>query len=209
MMNTIDTQKKTGDNGSSKSAQTNSALNSMLALESRHSRNVATSAGNFRLTVIQEVGRLLNEHPGNQLNTARAGTQRLLENRLVTAQEAKDLNKICQTVFAAQRGNTAPDVAATKVREIHARLLADAASSPVALAIASIASSGPIRTPDDNPQLSNEGIVALSRGDKIELGMVGGSIGGALVGFGIGGGPGAIIGAVVGGIAGGIAGACA
>jgi hypothetical protein len=208
MMNTIDTQKETGDNGMAASAQTNPSLSSLLTLEAKHSRNIATSAGNFRLAVAREVESLLNERPGNQLKTARAGTKRLVENKLITAQEAKELDEICQAVFSAQRGKTAPDVAAGKVRGIHDRLLANAASSPVAVAIASIASSGPIQTPADNPQLPNNGVEAVSQGNKMGLGMIGGAIGGALIGLGLGGIPGATFGAVIGGAVGAIVGVC-
>ncbi|HEV2704819.1 MAG TPA: hypothetical protein VGV59_02785 [Pyrinomonadaceae bacterium] len=161
------------------------------------------------MSVLAEVERLLNERPGNQLKTAREGTRRLQENRLINAQEAKEINEICKTIFAAQRGKGDPEAAARRVRQTYERMLDKAASSPVALAIAGLASSGPIETPaGDGASPNVVAAPAISRSNRISLGMVGGVIGGAVIGGAIGGGGGAIIGAVVGGIAGGIAAAC-
>jgi hypothetical protein len=208
-MNKKDTHKKTNGRGVSSGVQTNSPLNSLLTLEAKHSRSIAVSAGGFRSSVLQEVGRILNEHPGNQLKAARVGTKRLLESKFITAQEAKEIDRICKVVFAAQRGKVSPDAASDELRGIHARMLKNTAASPVALAVSSIASSGPLQTPSDDQGLPNKAVLAISQGNKVDLGLVGGVLGGAVIGGAIGGFGGAIIGAVVGGIAGGIAGACA
>lgn len=184
------------------------SLDSLYTVDAKHSRSIATSAGDFRLVVAREVDRILNERPGNQLKAAGAGLQRLLETKAITAQELKQLTEICQLVFSAQRGKVGAEEASAKIRAIYKELLADANASHVALAIASIAASGPIRTGSVGAGAGKR-TAAANRSNTVDAGILGGAIGGAVIGGALGGFGGAVVGAVVGGIVAGIGTACA
>jgi hypothetical protein len=172
-------------------------------------RELAIAAGDYRAAVMREVRRLLAESHGNQFLAAKAGLERLSDAGLITVQDDRALGQICEAVFAAQRGKLGTDDAFGRVRAIYDQMLVDTSTSPVALAIASIASSRRLTSASGEAGLPEGVMAAMSRSDQVDMGIVGGAIGGAVIGGVIGGAGGAIIGGVIGGIAGGIATACA
>jgi hypothetical protein len=177
--------------------------------ESIRVRSIAVSAGDYRVAAMREVHRMLSQNQGNPLKAAEAGLERLAESSTITSQDHKRLAQICQQVFAVQNGDETPEAAFARVRVIYDGMLTNPATSPVALAIASIASSGsPPAVPGDSG-LPRAVVARMSHSDKVDTGIVGGAIGGAVIGGAIGGAGGAIIGGVIGGIAAGIGTACA
>jgi len=166
-------------------------------------RPTAISAGHYRVAVSQEVDRVISESHGNLAQAMEVGLERLKVDGLITPQEQTILGKICELVFESGRGKIKPDEASTQVHTIYSQLLVDSSTSPIALAIASVASSGPIAGPPVTTSASGGVVVELSTSDAIDTAMVGGAIIGAGVGALIGGFPGAVIGAIIGGAVGG------
>lgn len=178
-------------------------------VDGRQDRSLAISAGDYRVSVMREVHRMLAKAGDNQLEAARSGLDRLVADGLVTAQDRRHVDQICADVFSLQRGEMQSDDAFAKIRATYDQMVVDSQTSPVALAIASVASSGSEPELPADVGLPKNTLAKISRSDKIDMGIVGGAIVGAAVGGAIGGAGGAIVGAVVGGIAGGVATACA
>jgi len=175
-----------------------------LGLSFAQQRSIAISAGDLHTAVKREVARLLEEHKGNPLTVAKYGLEKLRDEGQINAQEFTSLSELCDAVFAAQRGKIDNQTAYGKVRGLYDGLLVDNGSSPMALAIASVASAAFAQALETTP---TSGAMAASNQNG-SIGLVGGIIAGGVIGAGIGGVGGAIIGGVVGGIVGGIAGAC-
>lgn len=174
-----------------------------LCVDSTEFRSLSTvglSAGDLRSAVLKEVKNYLDASRGNPLAACRSGLDRLIEEKLISREEAAPLAEICKIVFNRQRNKLSIDDASRKIDAIYHPLIVKGDASPVALAIASMAAT--VELPE------GKSLSAAATGHGGDIGMVGGAIGGAVIGGVIGGGPGAVIGAVVGGIAGGIAGAC-
>lgn len=178
-------------------------------VDGRRDRSLAVSAGDYRVSVMREVHRMLAQAGDNQLEAARSGLDRLVADNLITAQDRKHVDLLCADVFSLQRGEMPSDDALAKIRATYDQMLVDTSASPVALAIASIASSGSEPELPADIGLPKNTLAKISRSDKIDMGIVGGAIAGAAIGGAIGGVGGAVTGAVVGGIAGGVATACA
>lgn len=172
-------------------------------------RFLAISAGDYRLAVMREVRRMLAECKDHPLLATKVGIERLISNRLITDKERDALEKICDLVFAAQTGKMKPEEAFAQVRGVYDKMLIDNTTSSVALAIASVASSGSVTAVPHDIEVPRGALASISRSDAVDMGIVGGAVVGAVVGGAIGGAGGAVIGAVIGGIAGGVATACA
>ena len=162
---------------------------------------IGLSAGDLRSAVLKEVKRYLDDSEGNPLAACRSGLGRLVEEKLISPEEVAPLAEICKIVFDRQRNKLSIEDASRKIDAIYHPLIVKGVTSPVALAVASMAAT--VELPE------GKSLSAAAAGHGGDIGMVGGAIGGAVIGGAIGGGPGAVIGAVVGGIAGGIAGSCA
>ncbi|MGC2448779.1 MAG: hypothetical protein WA477_14120 [Candidatus Sulfotelmatobacter sp.] len=175
-----------------------------LGLTPAQQRTMAIAAGDLHIAVRQEVIRLLEEHKNNPLSVAKYGLERLRAEGQLTEQEFISMSQICDAVFAAQRGKIDSGTAYATVRRVYDQLLVDGGSSPMALAIASVASGALASNPGD-PRPAAALAASRSNGD---IGLVGGVIVGGIIGGVIGGAGGAIIGGVIGGIVGGVAGAC-
>jgi hypothetical protein len=158
---------------------------------------------------MREVQKILNESQGNQLEAAKVGLVRLADNRTITRQDSLKLQQICQLVFAVQKEEASAENAFGRIRIIYDGMLVNPGTSPTALAIASIASSGSAPAVPADGGLSDAVVLAISHSDKVDMGIVGGAVVGAVIGGAIGGPGGAIIGGVIGGIAGGVGTACA
>jgi hypothetical protein len=173
-----------------------------------HLRALAISAPTLWVSVLREVHRMLAAHKGNQLKAMVEGLDYLVANGLISTDEHKQLGEICNLVCQTQLGKLDPGKAGDQVRGLFDRMIVDWRSTPVALAIAGIASSH--LGASGGARISNSRISArISQSDKIDAGILGGAIAGAGIGGAIGGAGGAVIGAVVGGIAAGVATACA
>jgi hypothetical protein len=178
-------------------------------VDGRRDRALAVSAGDYRVSVMREVHRMLAQAGDNQLEAARSGLDRLVADGLITTHDRKHVDQMCADVFSLQRGEVAQEDASAKIRVTYDQMLVDTTTSPVALAIASIASSGSTPELPADIGLPKNTLAKISRSDKIDMGIVGGAIAGAAIGGAIGGFGGAVAGAVVGGIAGGVGTACA
>jgi hypothetical protein len=175
-----------------------------LGLSPAQQRTMAIAAGDLHIAVRQEVTRLLDEHKSNPLSVAKYGLDRLRAEGQLTEKEFTSMSQICDAVFAAQRGKIDPGTAYGTVRRLYDELLVNESSSPMALAIASVASGA---LASDLGGQRPGGAVAASKSNG-DIGLVGGVIVGGIIGGVIGGAGGAIIGGVIGGIVGGVAGAC-
>jgi len=114
------------------------------------------------------------------------------------------MTEICEAVFAAERGKIDIRAAYEMVRGVYDALLFDGRSSPMALAIASVASGVLASNLGTTPKTSDPA-ASRSNGD---IGLVGGIFAGGIIGGAIFGAAGAIIGGVTGGIVGGVVGGC-
>lgn len=175
-----------------------------LALSRAHERTMAIAAGDLHVAVTKEVSRLLTAHNDNPLSVAKYGLEKLRAQGQLTAAEFNSMSEICDAVFAAQRGKINSQTAYATVRGVYDTLLVDEDSSPMALAIASVAS-GALASDLGGAPAAGKLAASKSNGD---IGLVGGIVAGGIIGGAIGGAGGAIIGGVIGGIVGGVAGAC-
>jgi hypothetical protein len=175
-------------------------------------RLLAVSAGDLRAAVMREVASTLKKTRGHPIRAAKNGLKRLYSSGLISKNEIESLGQICDAILAIERGKQNPNVARAKIEEIYHALLADSGSSNVALAIASIsagAGGGVIDVGGDGSPNGKPTVLAITKSDQVDAGVVGGMITGAVIGGAIGGAGGAVIGGVIGGIAGGVATACA
>jgi hypothetical protein len=174
------TRRKEGEYAMDKNTQSQlrttdlSELDSLLLLNANHSRNIAISAGDFRQAVARAVDRIVEQRPGNQLKAAKVGLQRLYEDQLITSQELTELNQICRIIFSAQNGKGDQNDASAKIHTIYGQMKSRKVINPVALAIASIASSGEPRL--NGAQGRSVMAAAANRSNKVDLGMVGGAV---------------------------------
>ena len=175
-----------------------------LTLSRPHERTTAIATKDLQVTVTKEVSPLLPAHKDKPLSETKYGLEQLRAQGQLTAPEFNSLTEICETVFAAERGKIDIRIAYEMVRGVYDALLVDEDSSPMALAIASVASgalaSNLGATPKNNPPAASR-----SNGD---IGLVGGIAASGIIGGTIGGVGGAIVGGVIGGIVGGVAGGC-
>lgn len=141
---------------------------------------------------------------GNPLSVTKYGLEKLRAEGQLTLREFNSMSRVCDAVFAAQRGKIDIRTAHATVRRIYDELLVNEASSPMALAIASVAS-GALASDLGNPLPAGAEAASKPNG---KIGLVGGMVAGGIIGGAIGGIGGAIIGGVIGGIVGGVAGAC-
>lgn len=175
-----------------------------LTLSRAHERTMAIAAGDLHVAVTKEVSRLLTAHKDNPLSVAKYGLEKLRAQGQLSAPEFHSMSEICDAVFAAQRGKIDIRTAYTSVRSVDDALLVDEDSSPMALAIASVASGA---LASDLGTAPPPGTLAASKSNG-DIGLVGGIVAGGIIGGAIGGAGGAVIGGVIGGIVGGVAGAC-
>jgi hypothetical protein len=184
----------------------NLSSHTLPTLSAAHQRAIAISAGDLQVAVKREVVRLVDQFKGDTLSAAKVGLERLRTDELISLPEFNLLSEICEAVFAAQRGKIDLKTAHDRVRCVYDELLLDTGSSPVAIAIASVAA-GAYASVSSND--SAPGKMAATRNPNApDLGMVGGAIIGAGIGGAIGGFVGGGLGAVIGGIVGGVIGKC-
>ncbi|GEJ55549.1 hypothetical protein [Anaeromyxobacter diazotrophicus] len=158
-------------------------------------RASAIGAGDVSLAVRGELTRLLAESAGDRKKAVHAGLSALVAREAITGGEAKELAAIFDRLFAAPDGSD-PELA-KRVRSYYRALVLDQASSPAALAVASVLNAGPAPGAAGQPRAS-----AVSKGDALYGGF------GALVGAGIGAGFGGPIGAGIGAAVGAAVGVC-
>lgn len=120
---------------------------------------------------------------------------------MITSTDQRALEEISNTLFSLQRSKIGAEEAIVKIRAKYKEMLTDDKSSPIALAIASMAASDASATVPADQEKEAAKSTSLTTKHGGHLGMVAGAV--------IGGAGCAIIGAVFGGIAGRIAGACA
>jgi hypothetical protein len=154
-------------------------------------RTTAMSAGDMSLAVRAELGRLLTAGGGDRRKALPAGLDELVGRNALTKAEATELGRIVDRLFDVPDGSD-PQLA-QEIRTYYRALTLDPASSPAALAVASVVNSlvGPRAA--SGGELSAR---AISTGD-VGFGAVGALVG-AGIGWGFGGPVGAGIGAVVG-----------
>jgi len=175
-----------------------------LTLSRAHQRTTAIATGDYHVAVTKEVSPLLPTHKDTPLSETKYGLEQLRAQGQLTAPEFNSMTEICEAVFAAERGKIDIRAAHEMVRGVYDALLADEDSSPMALAIASVASGALASNLGATPK-TNAPAASRSNGD---IGLVGGIAAGGIIGGTIGGVGGAIVGGVIGGIVGGVAGAC-
>jgi hypothetical protein len=175
-----------------------------LTLSPAHERTMAIATGDLHIGVTKEVPRLLTTNKDNPLAVAKYGLEKLRMQGQITAAEFDAMAEICEALFGAQRGKIDIQTAFATVRAVYDALLVDEDSSPLALAIASVASGA---LASDLGRASAPGKLAASKSNG-DIALVGGIAAGGVVGGAIGGVRGAIIGGVIGGIVSGVARAC-
>jgi hypothetical protein len=172
-------------------------------------RAFAMSAGDMSAFVMQEVRRVMEEQRFSQTRAIQIGIDRMLKDRHISAQEAKDLKLVARLVLRTTRENADLPGAAMQVREMYQSMVAMPDSSPAALAIVSAASAS-LREPglsmETQPRAAAAAVV-VTPGNTGVGAVVGGVIGGVIGGI-AGGGLGAGLGAAIGAAAGGAIGFC-
>jgi len=160
-------------------------------------RTTAMSAGDLSLAVRTELGRLLAAGDGDRRKAVPAGLDELVGRKALTKAEAADLGRIMDRLFDVPDGSD-PQLA-QEIRTYYRALTLDPASSPVALAVASVLNSLVRPGTAGNGGLRRQ---AVSTGDAVFGGT------GALIGAGIGWGFGGPVGAGVGAVVGAAVGVC-
>ena len=174
-----------------------------LILSRAHECTRAIPTRDLHVAVTKEVS-LPTAHKDSPLSETRYGLEQLRAQGQLTAQEFNSMTEICEAVFAAERGKIDIRAAYEMVRGVYDALLFDGRSSPMALAIASVASGVLASNLGTTPKTSDPA-ASRSNGD---IGLVGGIFAGGIIGGAIFGAAGAIIGGVTGGIVGGVVGGC-
>ena len=136
---------------------------------------------------------------------ARYGLQKLRADGQLSSEEFTSLCNVCDTLFAAQRRQLDTEAAHTAVRRVYDHLLAHQASSPMALAIAGVAS-GALASDLGLPPAPS--VPVSQPKSNLGIGLMGGLFIGGLVGLSVVGPVGGLVGCLVGALAGGVAGAC-
>jgi len=111
-----------------------------LTLSCAQERTTPIVTGDLQVAGTKGVPGLLAAHKDNPLSETKYGLKQLRAQGQLTAPELNSLTEICEAVFAAERGKIDIRVGYEMVRGIYDALLADEQSSPMALAIASVAS---------------------------------------------------------------------
>jgi hypothetical protein len=175
-----------------------------LTLSRADEGTTAIASGDHHVAVTKQVSRLLNACKDNPLSKTKYGLEQLRAQGQLTAPEFNSMTEICEAVFAAERGKIDIPAAYEMVRAVYDALLVGEDTSPMALAIASVASGALASNLGATPK-TNAPAASRSNGD---IGLVGGIAAGGIIGGTIAGVGGAIVGGVIGGIVGGVAGAC-
>jgi hypothetical protein len=157
-------------------------------------RVAALSAGDINLAVRKRVAEILASNRKNVVAAFKEGLKELVDRGAISAAESQTLAKILRLLLDVTRDRTDAEDAFLDIRTTYHKMIADQRSSPVALAIAGVASSS----------------FSLDKNSPLKVNKTAGAFGGgigALVGAGIGVGIGGPIGGVIGGIIGGAVGA--
>lgn len=167
-----------------------------------------TSGGDIRLAAIKEVKKIQAETKGDPSRTLGAAIKKLLDQGLVSKDDAALLSDIVGDIISARKGKQPVEDATENIRSIYLDLLAKPGQTGVAVAIASVCASGPVAGKPGAK--GGDGAVAkMTASDTVDVGLAGGALAGALIGGAIGGLGGAAIGGVIGGIIGTAGGLCA
>ena len=164
-----------------------------MDMQEQPTRLSAMSAGPLALAVSAELGRLMVANRGDRRKALAAGFAEMATRKTLHAKEATELAKIMEMFYDAPDGQD-PKLAERASAYFQALIL-DPASSPAAVAIASVITSltSPTKTAGAG---SLKKAAAAKAGDGLYGGV--GAVIGAGIGFGFGGPIGASIGAVVG-----------
>ena len=185
------------------------ALNMGSPFDNIHAvRSFAMNAGQFAVLVSREVARVMAEHKNNQAKSIHYGIDRLLQAGCVSEAETATLKKIANLVLGATRQGADVAQAAAEAGQLYHGLMMISSSSPVALAIASAASSS-LSAQHESTMTQSGHEVALASVTITPAGpgtgaVIGGILGGLFgsvfgpIGAGVGAGIGAAAGAGIG-----------
>ena len=162
-------------------------------------RTIAMSAGDFSIAVRQEVEKVLKSNRNNVVKSFGTLLQTLLERNLIADNEAKQLENVFDLLLNAIREKIDAEDAYFSIKKIYNDMITRHDSSPVALAMSSVASSS------FNFKKTNS--VSFTPATAGAGAVVGAGLG-AIIGGAVGGPLGAGIGAAVGAVAGAAAGLC-
>jgi hypothetical protein len=157
-------------------------------------RAAAISAGDVGLAVRGEISQLMAKQVGDRQKAIQSGLAELVRRGALTSGESKELGSIYDLIFAKPSEGHA--VLAKRVRSFYRALIMNEASSPTALAVASVLNS----FMPAGAAGGESARAAVSTGNVV-FGGTGALIGAGIgVGFGgpIGAGLGALVGAAVG-----------
>ena len=156
-----------------------------LSLGRAHERTVAIAAEDLHVASTKEVSQLLIAGKDNPPNSTKCGLEKLRAQGQLTAPEFNSMSEICQAAFAAQGGKIDIQTAYAIVRGVYDALLVDQDSSPMALAIASLASGALASDLGATPKTAAPD-ASRSNGDvgRVSGIIAGGPIGGAIDGAG-------------------------
>jgi len=170
-------------------------------------RAQANFAGEMQAAIMRDIEEATVRAQGDRFKVLQSGLAQLRQDSLILQAESDRLGRIAQILVARAHSDERPRHDRTKikskVKSLAQEVIEAANASPVAVAIANIASNVVER---EDRTTDGGTFLALSRSDTIDACIVGGAIGGAVIGGIAGGVGGAIAGAVIGGIVGG--GAC-
>ncbi len=164
-----------------------------------NARAMALSAGDINQAVRRRVGDILTANRNNILKAFPQGLKELVDMGAISANESQTLSKILKLIIDVDRDRADPEDAFLAIRTLYHELIVDQRSTPVALAIAGVASSS--FSLEKNSPLKVNKIAGAG-------GAIAGAVTGAGIGFGIGGPIGGAIGGVIGGAVGATVGLC-
>lgn len=162
-------------------------------------RSLAVSSGDMSIVIRHEVQRVLKENRNDIAKSLDYGLQQLSVNKFISPRELAQLKVICRHLLGSVRGKENGEDAYFEISKVYDALLFDGGSSPVALAVASVATSA-----FDFEKSNSVSFTPMSTA----AGAVAGATIGASFGGAMGGPLGAAIGAAIGGAAGAAIGWC-
>jgi len=175
------------------------SLSNMSLTDISSARSLAISAGDLSVVVRQEVQRILEGNQNDLTKSIDWGFEDLARRNLISGEEAQSLKDLCKHLLNSIRRREDAEDAFFAIKKAYAAMILDPNSSPVALAIASAASSA--------FEFEKTNSVSITPSNTGAGAVVGGIIGGAIGGI-VGGGLGAAIGAGIGAAAGAAIGYC-